>query len=423
MFPARRIGVMARMMWRALAGVFALSLAIPNFGTAQEVTAIATDGGGSAQLAAILAPVALYPDPVLSNILAASTYPLEVVEAARWVADPVNADLTGDALLAALQQKDWDPTVKSLVPFPPILKLMNDQLEWTQQLGNAFLAQQGAVMDTVQSLRRQAQSADGLVSTPQQIVRNDEGSIEIQPANSQQVAIPAYDPSVVYGTWPYPEAPPAAFTAYEPGDYNDAYAGGWFFGPPVVLIEPVWFWGRFDWRDHRLAMDGDRLGRLNPHRGYVANSTWQHDPAHRRGVAYHDGGVQQHFQPGGAPSPHRLPMVFTGDTSNELRAQSAPPRMPGGAPPAVNRPPVLPATAPRQGVPVQAPVRPPVVQTPRPIVPGQYRVQPMPQQQVPVLPAQYAAPAARPQAVARPQGQPVARPQVGAVAGEGRPAH
>jgi Protein of unknown function (DUF3300) len=406
---------MARMMWRALAGVFVLSLAVPVFGNAQAVTAMATDRG-SAQLAAMLAPVALYPDPVLSNILTASTYPLEVVEAARWVADPVNADLTGDDLLAALQPKDWDPSVKSLAPFPPILKLMNDQLEWTQQLGNAFLAQQDEVMDTVQALRRQAQAADALVSTPQQIVRSDEGAVEIQPANPGRVAIPAYDPSVVYGTWPYPEAPPAAFAAYDPGDYNDAYASGWFFGPPVVLLEPVWFCGRFDWRDHRIAMDGDRLGRLNPYRGYVANSTWQHDPAHRRGVAYRDAGVQQHFQPGGAPFPHRLPMIFTGDTPSEPRAQFAPPRGPGGSPPAINHSPapqILPATAPRQATPIQAaPVRPQGVQTPRPVVPGQYRA---PQQQVPVMPAQYAAPGARP------QGQPTVHPP--AVVGDGRPAH
>jgi hypothetical protein len=309
-------------------------------------------------------------------------------------------------LLSALQQKDWDPSVKSLVPFPPILKLMNDQLDWTQQMGNAFLAQQGDVMDAVQALRRQAQAADGLVSTPQQTVRNDDGTVQIQPADPEQVAIPAYDPSVVYGTWPYPEAPPAAFAAYDPGDYGSAFAGGWFFGPPILLESPVWFWSRFDWRDHRIDMDRDRVVDLNPFRPYIADATWHHDPAHRHGVAYRDLAVQQHFQPGRPATPRPLPTIFTGNPS-EPRPQDVPQRAPVTPPPAVNRPPAIQPPRPAQGM----PARPPAPTIARPVVPGQYnRAEPPASQPA----TQYSAPGGRPQAAARSQ-QPVS--------GDGRASH
>jgi hypothetical protein len=301
---------MRRMVSRAAAAL-ALALAIPVTGIAQTGAVppqMATPSSGPAQLAQILAPVALYPDPVLTSILTASTYPLEVVEAARWVSDPGNAELTGDQLLAVLQQKDWDPSIKSLAPFPAILKMMSDQLDWTQQLGNAVLAQQARVMDTVQMLRRQA-------STPQQTVTNDGGSVDIEPTNPGQVAVPSYDPSVVYGGWPYPEAPPAEFAAagYGPGDYDPAYADGWYFEPPVVLAGGIWFWGGFDWRDHQIAVTPDRFDAFSPLHHFAGGAIWQHDPLHRRGVAYRDAAVQQHFQPDGRVAvQRRLPTVFTG---------------------------------------------------------------------------------------------------------------
>ncbi|HMA49592.1 MAG TPA: DUF3300 domain-containing protein, partial [Magnetospirillaceae bacterium] len=277
---------MDTMGWRVLAGAVALALAVPAVALAQDMPGqdmpaqeapvqdmSAQDmpaqdmpaqdpamqgpapeqqaaAPGSPQLASILAPVALYPDPLLNDILTASTYPLEVVEADRWLSQPANAMLSGDQLLAALQQQDWDPSVKSLVPFPPILKMMDNQLDWTKQLGNAFLSEQDQVMDTVQQLRRQAETAGGLVSTPQQTVADRGGAVDIEPVNPQDVSIPAYDPGMVYGAWPYPEVPPDAFAAYDPGDFDEGYADGWFFGPPIVLFSPVWFWGHFDWHHH-----------------------------------------------------------------------------------------------------------------------------------------------------------------------------
>ena len=122
------------------------------------------------QLDQLVAPIALYPDPLIAQILMAATYPLEVVEADRWLRIPANAALKGDALTAALQQQPWDPSVKSLVPFPQLLRMMDSNLHWTEQLGDAFLAQQADVMDAVQRLRQRAQAAGSLASTPQQTV-------------------------------------------------------------------------------------------------------------------------------------------------------------------------------------------------------------------------------------------------------------
>ena len=183
----------------------------------------------AAQLDQLLAPVALYPDQLLGQILMASTYPLEVVEAARWVEDPNNARLKGDQLAAALQDKDWDPSVKSLAPFPQILRMMDDRLDWMQKLGDAFLAQQNEVMDSVQRLRRQAEEAGTLQSSPQQTVTTQDQTITVEPANPNVVYVPVYDPTVVYGAWPYPDLPPYYFPP-----------PGFVSGPPVW---PGFWWG------------------------------------------------------------------------------------------------------------------------------------------------------------------------------------
>ena len=128
-----------------------------------------------------------------------AAYPLDVVKAARWVQDPRNAPLKGDQLFAALKEQDWDPSVKSLAPFPRILRMMDAKLEWTESLGEAFLADPGAVMDAVQRLRRRAQSAGRLYSTPEEIVRPTEDAITIEPPGPEIVYVPVCDPSIAYG--------------------------------------------------------------------------------------------------------------------------------------------------------------------------------------------------------------------------------
>jgi len=163
------------------------------------------------------APIALYPDDLLAQMFIAATYPREVVQAQRWVAKPENAKLKGDQLTAALEPQTWDPSVKSLVPYPQVLKMTSDQLDWTQRLGDAFLAQQADVMASVQRLRLKAQEAGTLKTTEQQKVEvqpapagssTQQQTIIIQPAKPQVVYVPTYNPTVVYGSWPYPAYPP-----------------------------------------------------------------------------------------------------------------------------------------------------------------------------------------------------------------------
>jgi hypothetical protein len=154
------------------------------------------------QLDQLTAPIALYSDPLVGQILTAASYPLEIVEAQRWLQDPANAALKGDALAAALQEQSWDLSVKSLVPFPQILQMMDSNLEWTERIGDAFLAQQDAVMDSVQRLRHRAAAAGSLTSTPQQTVSTEDQDIAIEPASPNVVYVPYYDPNVIYGPWP-----------------------------------------------------------------------------------------------------------------------------------------------------------------------------------------------------------------------------
>lgn len=132
------------------------------------------------QLDQLTAPIALYPDALVGQILMAATYPLEIVEAHRWLQDPANAALKGDELAAALQQQSWDLSVKSLVPFPQILQMMDNDLEWTERIGDAFLAQQSAVMDSIQRLRQRAAATGSLTSTPQETVSTEDQDIDIE---------------------------------------------------------------------------------------------------------------------------------------------------------------------------------------------------------------------------------------------------
>src|SRR6185295_12509105 len=167
------------------------------------------------QLDALLAPIALYPDDLLAQVLMASTYPLEVVEAARFVQQ--NPALSGAALDDAVRTRRWDPSVQSLTAFPQVLAMMSDRLEWTQQLGDAVLANRQQVMDTVQALRVRAEATGTLQDTDQQHVYTSDQAIIIEPAQFDYVYVPVYDPLVVYGPWwvasyqPFFWYPPAYF--------------------------------------------------------------------------------------------------------------------------------------------------------------------------------------------------------------------
>ena len=162
------------------------------------------------ELEQLLAPIALYPDALLAQVLMASTYPLDIVAAERWVKG--NPGLKDKALEDALQQQPWDPSVKSLAVFPQVLTMMSEKIDWTQKLGDAFLAQQADVLATAQALRNKAVAQGNLKDSKEQKVttttENNQTVIKIEPTNPEVVYVPTYNPTVVYGTWPYPAYPP-----------------------------------------------------------------------------------------------------------------------------------------------------------------------------------------------------------------------
>jgi Protein of unknown function (DUF3300) len=240
-----------------------------------------------AQLDQIMAPIALYPDQLLGQILMASTYPLEVVEAARWVALPANQALQGEALTNALNAQTWDPSVKALVPFPRVLEIMNTRLEWTEQLGNAFLVQPTDVMDAVQRLRKQAMAAGNLKTTPQCGCRVETSgdTIAIESANPRVVCVPVYHSTEVYGAWPYPLYPPVDF----PPPVGFVFAPGLSigFGGAIELAAygPIWGWGDVDWAGRRIVVDPALYAAIGGG-AILAGNVWMHNSAHRGGGAY-----------------------------------------------------------------------------------------------------------------------------------------
>jgi hypothetical protein len=206
------------------------------------------------ELDQLLAPVALYPDQLLMQILIGATYPLEAVEAARFVQQ--NPDLHGDVLDQALLEKNWDPSIQSLAAYPQVLAMMNDNLEWTQRLGDAFLADQARVMDTVQSLRQKAMAAGNLQSTPQMSVTTQDDGIAIDTAQPDVVYVPVYNPLLIYGPWWAPAYPPW-FWCPPPGyayPFCPVYTVGFVFGTPWPIWYNHWGWAHPHWHGHRIAI-------------------------------------------------------------------------------------------------------------------------------------------------------------------------
>ena len=257
------------------------------------------------ELDQLLAPIALYPDALLAQIFMASTYPLEVVQADRWVRQ--NQQLQGDALTAALEKQPWDPSVKSLVNFSQVLAMMSEQLDWTTKLGDAVLAQQKDVMNTVQRLRVKAQEAGNLKTTTEQTVIVEQQVIRIESPSPQVVYVPAYNPTVVYGAWAYPTYPPYAY--YPPGYVAGAAAFSFAAG---VAVGAAWgyAWGGCNWHRGDVDIDINRNVNINQNinrnvyqanfqrSGQISTSgsgTWQHNATHRKGVAYRDQATAQQF--------------------------------------------------------------------------------------------------------------------------------
>ena len=251
------------------------------------------------ELDQMLAPIALYPDSLLSQIMMAATYPREVVEAAEW--SRRNADLSGDYAVRAVERYDWDPSVKSLVAFPQILDRLDEKMNWTQDLGDAFLDQQAQVMDTVQYLRRQAYEAGNLRSSDQFRVNVRDSSFLIDFVNPQVAYVPYYNPGVVYGSWWWPSHQPVYWAPW-PGYYTRAAYRGFAWGPPIA-VSRGFFYGAPDWHNRRVNIvnvnnyyyRSSYTFRTESTRTLVAGAppVWQHDVAHRRDVPHRDAAWRQ----------------------------------------------------------------------------------------------------------------------------------
>ncbi len=283
-------------------------------GTAATPTAAeeaAAPAYAAAEIEQVVAPVALYPDALLAQVLMASTYPLEIVEAARW--SEANPNVTGEALEDAMQQQSWDPSVESLTAFPQVLTMMNEKLSWTIKLGDIFLAQQSGVMDAIQRLRAKAKSEGNLETTKEQKVTvapapvnveqnvvvegtqpaptpaaaaTPQTIIQIEQADPQVVYVPTYNPTVVYGTWPHPSYPPYYY--YPPG-----YAAGAAITFGVGMAVGAALWGDCNWGGDDVDIDVNRYNEFN--RTNIKNGDWNHNVEHRKGVQYKDRATRERY--------------------------------------------------------------------------------------------------------------------------------
>ncbi len=218
----------------------------------------------SEQLQSLISPIALYPDSLLSLMLLASTYPLEVAEAYNWRRS--NAAIKGSALQDALKAQSWNDSVKSLISFPQAFNMMGDKLQWTQNLGNAYKLQPTDTMKAVQALRKRAIKAGTLKSNQQITVTTDASSnVLIVPANTQIVYVPSYSPDVVYGPWPYPDYPP--YPAYNPA------WGAMSFGLGLAVGDA--FWATPSWSNGTINVNNATTPNNRSNRGLIGPSSVQ----------------------------------------------------------------------------------------------------------------------------------------------------
>jgi hypothetical protein len=279
------------------------------------------------QLDDLVAPVALYPDPLISQVLVAATYPLEVVQAYQWLQR--NPGMSGPALTQAVQQQNWDPSIQALMLFPDVIKRLNDDVTWTTNLGNAFLAQQADVMDAVQRMRLKAQQAGKLGSTPQETVTttNQGGQpiVEIEPANPDVIYVPVYNPMWVWGAplwYPYP-------SWYWPGP--GVMVGGFGFGFGLGINIGGFFgggwggWGGWGWHpgwgNHTVIVNNTFIHRYNFNTAGLANvhgaGVWQHNAAFRGGVPYSTARLNEQYRGNVRANVAERPMEQTARPTNQ----------------------------------------------------------------------------------------------------------
>ena len=284
----------------AIVSTFALSIASDGLiqtallvPAAHAQSAQQSNNLSMAQLQSLVAHIALYPDALLSQMLMAATYPLEVAEADNWLKN--NSRLSKNQLDDALKNQTWDNSVKSLVSFPNALNMMGSKLDWTQKLGDAYLAQPKEVMQAVQALRAKAKQAGNLKSSEQITVSADpQSNIIIQPANPQVIYVPTYNPTVVYGAWPYPAYPPYPV-------YNPAW-GLMSFG--VGLAVGAALWSTPHWGSGSITINNNNFNRFNNNFNNFQNrapervgssSAWNFNSAHRGNVPYSNSALANRY--------------------------------------------------------------------------------------------------------------------------------
>lgn len=272
---------------------------------------------GVAELDQMVAPIALYPDSLLAQVLMAATYPGNVADAVAW--SKAHPDAKGDDAVRQVAAQPWDPSVQSLVAFPQVMATLGMDPPWVQRLGDAFLAQPDDVMDAVQRLRRQAQAAGNLQSneyqrvseqpvaaapepaaapatggTVEQVQTTSSPTIIIEPSNPETVYVPSYNPTTVYGTWAYPSYPPAYYpppSYYYPGS---ALVAGLAFGTGVAITSALW--GDMDWGGGDVDIDVNNYNNINSNRSFEGNrNSWQHNSLHRDGVPYRDNASRERY--------------------------------------------------------------------------------------------------------------------------------
>lgn len=242
-----------------------------------------------AELAQMLAPIALYPDSLLTHILIASTYPIEIIEAYRWAKK--NNSLNTEQKSQLLESFDWDASVKALIPFEHVLSRLSEDLSWTQALGDAFLQDESRLLLSIQTLRRKAKLAGSLKKMDNMDIRYEDSNISILPRKKEVIYVPYYDSRMVYGSWYWAAYPPVYWHPYRRAHVSHHRPFSWNTG---VHITFNYFFSAFNWHNRHVVV-------VNPHRSHhrfynqrprrlIANGgyaqRWSHQPSHRKGVAY-----------------------------------------------------------------------------------------------------------------------------------------
>ena len=245
-----------------------------------------------AELAQTLAPIALYPDTLLTHILIASTYPIEVIEAERWLNK--NSKLTAEQVMKKAEKKDWDASIKALLAFPRVITKLSEDLTWMQALGDAFLQDEARVLASIQTLRQQADQAGNLANMDNVNVIKERKVIIIEPAQPEIIYVPYYDTRVVYGRWHWTHYPPVYW--HNPNYYAANY--GHFYWGHGVHISSHFYFSAFHWHNRHVIVNHYNRPGYHPRKKIVSSHSakrWNHQPKHRRGVAYSNGRLKHKY--------------------------------------------------------------------------------------------------------------------------------